>query len=195
MKKIPYFIIMFLGLALTIAISQAKQVKQERDKYKNNQATLLDDIERYKLYDSINVAHIKELTLSKSELERYRAEDAALIKHLKSVDKTTKVIPVTMHTTDTIEVPIVDTVIINKPYKKFHYLDNWNVVDGLVDNDSVKLNINTKNELLITEHIKRKKFLFIKLPIKMFGYKHESLSVISKNPTTTITDVQYIKVE
>ena len=61
-----------------------------------------------------------------------------------------------------------------------------------INKDTINLNIINYDELLITESLQKKKFLFFRLPISIFGYKRKVLNVISKNPNTKITSAEYI---
>ena len=61
-----------------------------------------------------------------------------------------------------------------------------------INKDTINLNIINYDELLITESLQKKKFLFFRLPTSIFGYKRKVLNVISKNPNTKITSAEYI---
>ena len=75
------------------------------------------------------------------------------------------------------------------------YNSKWNYVNGFIAKDTISLNIINYDELLITESLQKKKFLFFKLPISIFGYKQKILNVISKNPNTKIISTEYITVK
>ena len=69
----------------TIWVQRTKieKLTNERNRYRGNTETLLQDVETYKTKDSLNAAKVGVLELKLSEFERYRADDAALIKTLQ----------------------------------------------------------------------------------------------------------------
>ena len=84
MKK--YLIIAAIALAVAAVVtiwvqrSRINQLTGERDKYRTNTETLLQDVSRYQTKDSLNAAKVGVLELKLSEFEIYRESDAALIK-------------------------------------------------------------------------------------------------------------------
>ena len=65
---------------------------------------------------------------------------------------------------------------------------------GYLANDTINLNIVNREELLIAESFVKKRFIGIKLPIWLFGYKTKSVDVVSKNPNTEIKNLEYIQI-
>lgn len=88
MKK--YLIIAAIALAVAAVVtiwvqrSRINQLTGERDKYRTNTETLLQDVFRYQTKDSLNAAKVGVLELKLSEFEKYRASDAELIKTLQT---------------------------------------------------------------------------------------------------------------
>lgn len=88
MKK--YLIIAAIALAVAAVVtiwvqrSRINQLTGERDKYRTNTETLLQDVSRYQTKDSLNAAKVGVLELKLSEFEKYRASDAELIKTLQT---------------------------------------------------------------------------------------------------------------
>ena len=89
MKK--YLIIGAVLIALLAAIgwqqSRIKKLTADRDKYRSNTETLLQDVKTYQTKDSLNAAKVGNLTLKVSEYEKYRADDLALIKTLQTKNR------------------------------------------------------------------------------------------------------------
>ena len=56
------------------------------------------------------------------------------------------------------------------------------------------MQIRNIESLKTIESKKKKKFLFFKLPIWLFGYKSKQLDIVSLNPNTTIEYIEYISV-
>lgn len=182
-------IICYAGLQL-----YTSKLKRDLTAYKTSCLTLLDTVQRYIVADSLKAIQIGELQLKVSEYKRYREEDAALIEKLKA-DKVTSVTTVESVARDTLLLELKDTVIRElylDTVKQFSYHSRWNDIQGLIFSDSVRLNIQNKEELLIVQSIERKKFLFIKLPPSIFGYKSYKLDILSKNPNTTVVNAEWV---
>lgn len=193
--KIRTFILFVLLTIAIVAIQQVDKLRKENNLLKTNQETLLSDIDRYKIADSINVARIGELNLSLSEYKKYRAEDAELIKKLKA-DKLDAVSNVKIETKiEQVPVTIHDTIYKQAQLKAFDYKSKWTDVSGIIMPDSVLLDIANREELIITESFQKKKFWFIKLPAWLFGYKSKKIDIISKNPNTEVVGAEFITIK
>lgn len=193
--KIRTFILFVLLTIAIVAIQQVDKLHKENNLLKTNQETLLSDIDRYKIADSINVARIGELNLSLSEYKKYRAEDAELIKKLKA-DKLDAVSNVKIETKiEQVPVTIHDTIYKQAQLKAFDYKSKWTDVSGIIMSDSVLLDIANREELIITESYQKKKFWFIKLPAWLFGYKSKKIDIISKNPNTEVVGAEFITIK
>ena len=151
----------------------------------------MDSTAHYRVYDSLNAVQVNELQLTIAEYKKYREEDATLIKKLRA-DKIQTVIKTETKTEYRTVTQIKDSIIYADTLKAFQYHNRWIDVSGILNKDSVDLQISNREELVFTESLQRKKFLFFKLPIWLFGYKHKSLDVISKNPNTTIVSAEYV---
>lgn len=183
-----------IGIAIIILglVFSAKYIGQLRNENKllhNNQEVFLDSIQKYKIADSLNAAKVNALTLTNKELKKHIADDVKLIKKLKA-DKPETVIKTETKTEYKIKTKLeyADTL------KAFQYHTKWIDVIGLLNRDSVNLQIKNREELLLVESLQKKKFLGIKLPIWLFGYKTKSLDATSKNPNTEITNIEYIQI-
>ena len=174
-------------MAFLAIYNYAKRLKVENLAYRQNISVLMDSTNHYKVSDSLNAVQVKELQLSLSEYKKYRQDDQTLIKKLKA-DKTQTVVKTETKTEYKIkaEIQYIDTV------KAFKHHSKWIDIVGLLSNDSVDLQIKNREELILVESLQRKKFLFFKLPVWLFGYKHKTIDVVSKNPNTTITGVEYV---
>lgn len=176
-------------LSLAFSAKYISKLRNENKLLHNNQEVFLDSIQKYKVADSLNAAKVNTLTLTNKELKKYIADDAKLIKKLKA-DKPETIIKTETKTEYRIKTKLeyVDTL------KTFQHHTKWIDVIGLLSKDSVDLQIKNREELLLVESLQKKKFLGIKLPIWLFGYKTKSLDVTSKNPNTEITNIEYIQI-
>lgn len=162
---------------------------------KQTKISLLDSLEHFKINDSLNAVTTKSLYLTINDLKKYRADDYNLIKSLKSKigSNETKTIIKPIIENHTKFTTLYDTVYLDS-IKHFKYNNTWTDLKGIVYKDSIHIDIKNKEELIITENLIKKKFLFFKLPVKLFGYKSKNISVISKNPNTNIIKVEYVNI-
>lgn len=187
-NKIPYMIAVIALLACYVSIYN---LNKENNVLRTNQETLLDSIKRFKVSDSLNAITVGSLELSLNQYKKYRSDDAILIKQLKN-QKPEVIIKPNIKTEYKIKTKLKDSIIYKDTLKTILYNSKWNYVNGFIAKDTISLNIINYDELLITESLQKKKFLFFKLPISIFGYKQKILNVISKNPNTKIISTEYI---
>lgn len=195
MKKtiLKISIIVLLVIAVLLLLKYIGSLKIENNRLSCNQAVLLDSMRTMKLQDSLNAASINALELSLQDYKKYRAEDAMLIKKLKA-GKTSAVTTINTTSTNHIITTVHDTILITDTVKCIDYEDEWITVSGYFTDDTANLNIINRESLLVVESLVKKKFLFIKLPVKLFGYKTKSLNVVSKNPNTEINNIEFIQI-
>ena len=198
-KDLKFLAFLVVSLAVVFLINGTLKLQEENKRLTNNQAVLLDSMQTYKVADSLNVAKINVLELSLSDYKRYREEDAALIKKLKA-DKLSAATSINTTTTTDIKTSVKDSIIYKDrivpidTVKQINYDSKWTSVHGYLANDTINLNIINREELLIAESFVKKRFIGIKLPIWLFGYKTKSVDVVSKNPNTEIKNLEYIQI-
>jgi hypothetical protein len=190
---IAVFVILFQALAI-------KKLKRDNSSYKNNVDVLMSSVEKYKVIDSLNAAKTKSLELTMRDYKKYRAEDANIIKKLKA-DKVVNASNLKTESKIFIKTVLKDTIIYKhdtteiEKAKRINYENKWFSISGFIKNDSAHLSILNREELIISESITRKKILFIKLPIWLFGYKSRVLNAVSKNPNTEIKNIEFIQIK
>ena len=189
--KIPYIIAIIILAACYISFNH---LKNENKRLKANQETLLDSVKSFKVSDSLKAITVGNLELSLKQFKKYHADDAILIKQLKG-QKPEVIIKPSIQTEYKVRTELKDSIIYKDTLKTILYKSKWNYISGFVDKDTINLNIINYDELLITESLQKKKFLFFRLPISIFGYKRKVLNVISKNPNTKITSAEYITIK
>ena len=189
--KIPYIITIIILVAIYISFSH---LKNENKRLKANQETLLDSVKSFKVSDSFKAITVGNLELSLKQFKKYHADYAILIKQLKG-QKPEVAIKQSVQTEYKVRTELKDSIIYKDTLKTILYKSKWNYISGFVDKDTINLNIINYDELLITESLQKKKFLFFRLPINIFGYKRKVLNVISKNPNTKITSAEYITIK
>jgi hypothetical protein len=205
MKK--YLIIAAIALAVAAVVtiwvqrSRINQLTGERDKYRTNTETLLQDVSRYQTKDSLNAAKVGVLELKLSEFEKYRASDAELIKTLQTKNRELERVTTTqMETINELRATVRDSVVyllgdtvttvlrcvdIVEPYFELHGC-------ATPDGQFTGTHIN-RDSLLIVETVQYKRWLgFLWKTNKI---KNREIDVISRNPHTKIMGVEYIEIE
>lgn len=200
--KIKHFKIIASMLTLLGAVwlfINSTNIRKTNIALSNNIDVLYDTIFRYKISDSFNAVTIAELQFKKDELSRLHEEDQEIIKQLTKKVKLQSIENLELKNKLQINVPIHDTVIIYQDSshyfaKTFSYCSKWTDICGVIYDDSMSINIENREALIITESLEKKKLGRIRLPIWMFGYKNKRIDAVSKNPNTLIESIEYINI-
>lgn len=211
MKKtiIKIAIIAVAILALVLAFHKIHKLKEENTRLLSNQEILLTqkqtamtESQAYKVSDSLNAAKVSELQFTLKEYKKYRAQDLQLIEQLK-VKKSNlqKVIDSQMETINSLSAKLNDSIRIDTAtnivdtLKCFDYKSKWTDVSGCIDLkcDSINLQIKNRESLKIVETVVYKRFLgFLWKTNKV---KDRQVDVVSENPNTTITNLDYVSIK
>ena len=183
-------IICALVIFIIIMFKQNSIISQDRDLYKRNMNSALIECVEWKTKDSLSAAKNATLNLKISELERYRINDINQINQLKKKnEELNNLIKNSSKTEIKIITQLKDTVIYKDTVKYFNWNDNWTSVRGLIQKDTVDLNISNSDSLVISVATKYKRFLGFLWKTKKI--KDQNVYVVSKNPHTTITNIEY----
>lgn len=204
MKK--YLIIAAIALAVAAVVtiwvqrSRINQLTGERDKYRTNTETLLQDVSRYQTKDSLNAAKVGVLELKLSEFEKYRASDAELIKTLQTKNRELEAVTTAqMETITKLRGTVRDSVVylpgdtVTTVVRCIEYSDKWVDFDGCIKNNTFSGKIITRDSLLITETVQYKRFLNFLWKTKRI--KNREFDIVSKNPNSKITGFEVITIE
>ena len=184
------WIICALVIFIIIMFKQNSIISQDRDLYKRNMNSALMECVEWKTKDSLSAAKNATLNLKISELERYRINDINQINQLKKKnEELNNLIKNSSKTEIKIITQLKDTVIYKDTVKYFNWNDNWTSVKGLIQKDTVDLNISNSDSLVISVATKYKRFLGFLWKTKKI--KDQNVYVVSKNPHTTITNIEY----
>ena len=203
-KRYAYLfaLIAFIGLLVANCIgwSKASHYKDREAAQRANMGVLMQDVERYKVDDSLNAVRVHGLSLTIDDLKRYRAEDASLIKKLSAKSKdvgsvssmtTQTVTRIKTQIKDSIRYLPGDTVYKVDTLKCLHVSDKWYTLDGCINSkggfDGL---LKTYDKIKIIETVKYKRFLFW----RTHKVKSRKIDAISLNPNTVITDVEFISI-
>nr|UWG83805.1 MAG: hypothetical protein [Bacteriophage sp.] len=196
-------IAMVVAAVATIWVQRTKieKLTDERNRYRGNTETLLQDVETYKTKDSLNAAKVGVLELKLSEFERYRASDAELIKTLQTKNRELERVTTTqMETINELRATVRDSVVylpgdtvttvlrcvdIVEPYFELHGC-------ATPDGQFTGTHIN-RDSLLIVETVQYKRWLGFLWKTKKI--KNRQIDVVSKNPATKILGVEFVTIE
>lgn len=183
-------IICALVIFIIIMFKQNNIISQDRDLYKRNMNSALIECVEWKTKDSLSAAKNATLNLKILELERYRIDDINQINQLKKKnEELNNLIKNSSKTEIKIITQLKDTIIYKDTVKYFNWNDNWTSIKGLIQKDTVDLNINNSDSLVISVATKYKRFLGFLWKTKKI--KDQNVYVVSKNPHTTITNIEY----
>lgn len=202
-----YLIIAAIALAVAAVVtiwvqrSRINQLTGERDKYRTNTETLLQDVSRYQTKDSLNAAKVGVLELKLSDFEKYRASDAELIKTLQTKNRELERVTTTqMETINELRATVRDSIVYlpgdttTIVLKCVDISDPWFSLKGCTtpDGQFTGTHIN-RDSLLIVETVQYKRWLGFLWKTKKI--KNREIDVISRNPHTKIMGVEYIEIE
>lgn len=199
MKK---FVKKYYGYALALSLVGVfihnSVLKERAEDLEKNQKVLLSEVENYRTKDSLQVAQVGQLILSQKELKNSYKELYKLLKTLKG-DKVESVTTTNTETNSFFKEKVRDSIVYRDrdtlQVKVIHYNDSWTKFDGVLIKDSLSVKIQNRDSLLVVTSIEKKKFLGIKMPIWLSGYRRRTQQVLSKNPNTKVENVQFITIK
>lgn len=194
---------MVVAAVATIWVQRTKieKLTDERNRYRGNTETLLQDVETYKTKDSLNAAKVGVLELKLSEFERYRASDAELIKTLQTKNRDLERVTTTqMETINELRATVRDSVVylpgdtVTTVLRCVDIVEPWVELHGCAtpDGQFTGTHIN-RDSLLIAETVQYKRFLGFLWKTKKI--KNREIDVVSKNPATKILGVEFVTIE
>lgn len=195
-------IAMVVAAVATIWVQRTKieKLTDERNRYRGNTETLLQDVETYKTKDSLNAAKVGVLELKLSEFEKYRASDAELIKTLQTKNRELEAVTTAqMETITKLRGTVRDSIVylpgdtVTTVVRCIEYSDKWVDFDGCIINNTFSGKIITRDSLLIAETVQYKRFLGFLWKTKKI--KNREIDVVSKNPATKILGVEFVTIE
>lgn len=204
MKK--YIIIAAIALAVAAVVtiwvqrSRINQLTGERDKYRTNTETLLQDVSRYQTKDSLNAARVGVLELELSEYKKYRESDAELIKSLQLKNRELQnVTSAQMETITKLNGNVRDSIVYLPEdtttivLKCVDISDPWFSLNGCATPDGKFTGtfIN-RDSILIVETIEYKRFLNFLWKTKKI--KNRDFRIISRNPHTKILGFEVVTI-
>lgn len=197
MNKYISLIALVLFVALSLSVATCKRNVAEKNRLKQNQTSLLQKANYYRTKDSLSVASVDRLTLTKSELSKHCEELTKTcnqlnikLKHLQSASVTATETTYNIKTVFRDSLVVRDSLIIDT-IRCVEYQDPWLTFSGCTSDDiNFDAKIQTKDTLTTIIHRIPKKFLFFR-----WGCKAIRQKVISKNPHSNIVYTEYIELK
>ena len=194
---------MVVAAVATIWVQRTKieKLTDERNRYRGNTETLLQDVETYKTKDSLNAAKVGVLELKLSEFEKYRASDAELIKTLQTKNRDLERVTTTqMETINELRATVRDSVVylpgdtVTTVLRCVDIVEPWFELHGCAtpDGQFTGTHIN-RDSLLIAETVQYKRFWGFLWKTRKI--KNREIDVVSKNPATRILGVEFVTIE
>lgn len=194
-SQILLVIILLLGGVVYLQYKHSARLSDDRDRYKQNNTTLLSDIERMQIDSTTMAVNARALRLTIDEYKRFRAQDAETIRQMgikiKNLQTAAKhqlevAVPVNAVIRDTVF--IRDTVPIIK--HKVEMVSPHIQLDCVVEKDSLKGNIRLPVTLHQTVCVEYKRKCIFWKKVKAI---HQIIS--SDNPYVDIKYSEYIQIE
>ena len=194
-------IIMAVAAAFWVQQSRIKSLTAERDKYRSNTETLLQDVRTYKTKDSLNVAKVGNLELTLSEYKKHRADDAALIKSLQTKNRDLqRVTTAQMETINELRANVRDSIIylpgdtVTTVLRCIDIVEPWFELHGCTTPTGVFTGTHiNRDSLLIAETVQYQRFWGFLWKTRKI--KNREIDVVSKNPATRILGVEFVTIE
>ena len=169
-------IILFILLA---AVTRLYNVTlKEKERFEENQTTLMTSLNNFKFRDSLNAVENGRLKLNLSELKELREADFKLIKELK-------LRPKDVETITKVKVVTRDSIIFQLKDSCINYESEWTKVSGCIGDT---LSIETSDSIAFIAHKEYKhKFLFFR-----WGLERAKVKIINFNPRSNVKSPEWI---
>jgi hypothetical protein len=191
-------IIAALFAASIVQTNRIKNIKSDRDRLSKNQDIMQRDIDRYQVSDSLYAVSVQELSFTLNEYKKYRSEDLQTIKWLKNdISRLQGINKANLKTIyDLTAIDIRDSIVYRDNYRTdtircVNYNDNYLLFSGCFDKTKFSGRIESRDSLIITEHIIPKRFLGF---LWKYGVKERRREILSKNPYTKIIDAEFVSI-
>ena len=182
------------AIVLVLAWLLFSQERAEKERYKANQTALLSDVAYYKTENERNVASVRALTLTKSEIETYNKNLAERCDELEiSLRRLISANITNMQTDYHLVGEMRDSLVLRyntiDTLRCMDYDDSYLTFSACVDSAGMYVaDIVSRDTVTAIVHRIPRRFLFFK-----FGTKEVRQEVYCANPRTQIITTQYIE--
>lgn len=190
-----YAVIVVLIICLCAVVMYFREVVKENLRLERNQVALLSDsLSHYKTKTGELVSSVEQLEMTIGELKRHRSELVSQLKSMKIRLRDVQSLSTTaLENRVEVFVPIRDTIYVDTgkvvKAQSFHWSDAWTSIQGVIQNDSVRVKYQSRDTLLQVVRVIPKRFLFFK-----WGVKEIRQDVKVSNPNTVVTYSEFIKI-
>lgn len=202
-----YLIISAIALAIAavatiwVQRSRINTLTWERDKYRTNTETLLQDVKTYQTKVGLNATKVGLLELSLCEYKKYRSDDLLLIKTLQTKNRELEqVTAAQMETINELRATVRDSVVylpgdtVTTVLRCIDIVEPWFELHGCTTPAGVFIGTHiNRDSLLIAATVQYKRFLGFLWKTKKI--KNREIDVVSRNPHTKIMGIEYIEIE
>lgn len=181
-------------LAIILAFLMFLREHNEKERYKANQTALLSDVAYYKTENERNVASVRALTLTKSEIETYNKNLAERCDELEiSLRRLISANITNMQTDYHLVGELRDSLVLRyntiDTLRCMDYDDTYLTFSACVDSSGMYVaDIISRDTVTAIVHRIPRRFLFFK-----FGTKEVRQEVYCANPRTQIITTQYVE--
>lgn len=189
-----YAVIVVLILCLFAVVMYFREVVKENLRLERNQVALLSDsLSHYRTKTGELVSSVEQLEMTIGELRRHRSELVSQLKSMKIRLRDIQSLSTTaLESRVEVFVPIRDTIYIDTgkvvKAQSFHWSDAWTSIQGVIQNDSVRVKYQSRDTLLQVVRVVPKRFLFFR-----WGVKEIRQDVKVSNPNTSVVYNEGIK--
>ncbi len=189
-----YAVIVVLVICLCAVVMYFREVVKENLRLERNQVALLSDsLSHYRTKTGELVSSVEQLEMTIGELKRHRSELVGQLKSMKVRLRDVQSLSTTaIENRVEVFVPIRDTVYIDTgkvvKAQSFHWSDAWTSIQGVIQNDSVRVKYHSRDTLLQVVRVVPKRFLFFR-----WGVKEMRQDVKVSNPNTSVVYNEGIK--
>ena len=184
-------IIMAVAAAFWVQQSRIKRLTDERDKYRSNTETLLQDVRTYQTKDSLNAAKVGNLELKLSEYKKYRATKNRDLQRVTTAQ---------METINELRANVRDSIVylpgdtVTTVLRCIDIVEPWFELHGCTTPAGVFTGTHiNRDSLLIAETVQYKRFWGFLWKTRKI--KNREIDVVSKNPATRILGVEFVTIE
>ena len=173
-----------------------RDLKEQARQQRTNTETLLAEVSRYKVSDSLNAAKVGLLELKIGQYERFRAQDAQTIRELIGKNRDiSRVAASQTESSNNLRVVIRDSIVIRDTVERvlpcIDYRSKWVDLSGCVDGGVFDGVVTCRDCLLIVESVRYKRFLWWKTR----KVKDRDFRILSRNPDTKILGFEVVSIE
>lgn len=176
------------------------ELRAEAARMRNNVATLMSDVEYYRVADSMNAARVAALELSVADYERLRRDDMALLRKMGVEKKElAEVVALQLATIHELRGTLRDTLIYMPGDTVYVDAGCIDIVDAYIDFHACVTEggaflgeVTLRDSLIITETVQRQRFLGFLWRTRRV--RSRRFDVLSKNPYTYIEGIEVVTI-